>query len=68
MGVILSKAERDARYLKNRRLKGLCGWSGCPLESGDAFHCPPHAREHAARSLRYYHRRKEAARAASQRL
>ena len=61
LALILGKAERQARYLKNRRAKGLCGWSGCPEHSGDAFHCDEHRERHAVRSLRDYHRRKEAA-------
>ncbi len=43
----MSKAERDARYLKNRRRLRLCIRGGCRERTGDAARCAVHAEEHA---------------------
>jgi hypothetical protein len=56
----LSKSERDAAYLKNRRFRGLCAVGGCPEHSGDDFYCPPHRLEKTEAMQRWREaRRKE---------
>jgi hypothetical protein len=45
----VSKAERDSRYTKSRRARGLCGKGGCPRRSGDAYYCKSHKADAAAK-------------------
>ena len=44
----MSKSERDARYHKERRRRGLCRQGGCKRKSGDSVRCDKHAEKHAA--------------------
>jgi hypothetical protein len=36
---------RQAKYLKNRRLLGQCGYGGCEVVTGDTMYCVRHADE-----------------------
>lgn len=40
---------RAVEHVKRRRLKGLCAYPGCQVESGEAYRCQPHKEAHAAR-------------------
>lgn len=44
----MSKSERDARYHKSRRERGLCREGGCKRRSGEHVRCREHADLHAA--------------------
>lgn len=56
----MSKAERDARYLSKRKLRGLCARNGCKakVRKGATSRCQKHAEEHAAAELRRHYARR----------
>jgi len=45
---VLATAESKwSKRRRNRRLRGLCGYSGCKVKTGDAYYCEEHRRRHA---------------------